>query len=28
MEPKYYYRPVPQTQIVLNPNLKQFYGWE
>lgn len=28
VEPKYYYRPVPQTQIVLNPNLKQFYGWE
>jgi hypothetical protein len=25
--PKYYYRPVPQTQIILNPNLKQIFGW-
>lgn len=28
LEPKYYYRPVPQTQKVLNPNLKQLFGWE
>jgi hypothetical protein len=26
-EPKYYYRPVPQQQILLNPNLKQVFGW-
>jgi starch-binding outer membrane protein, SusD/RagB family len=26
--PKYYYRPVPQTQVTLNPNLKQIFGWE
>ncbi|WP_025764378.1 RagB/SusD family nutrient uptake outer membrane protein [Dyadobacter tibetensis] len=26
-EPKYYYRPIPQTQIILNPNLKQVFGW-
>ncbi len=28
LEPKYYYRPVPNTQVVLNPNLKQLFGWE
>lgn len=28
IEPKYYYRPVPYTQMVLNPNLKQLFGWE
>ena len=27
MEPKYYYRPVPQQQVLLNPNLKQIFGW-
>lgn len=27
-EPKYYYRPVPQSQVILNPNLKQVFGWE
>jgi hypothetical protein len=27
-EPKDYYRPIPRQQIVLNPNLKQPYGWE
>ena len=27
-EPKYYYRPVPQQQVLLNPNLKQLFGWE
>jgi hypothetical protein len=26
-EPKYYYLPIPKAQIVLNPNLKQPYGW-
>lgn len=26
-EPKYYYRPVPQAQVQLNPNLKQIFGW-
>lgn len=27
IEPQYYYRPIPQNQIVLNPNLKQVFGW-
>lgn len=26
-DPKYYYRPVPQQQMLLNPNLKQVFGW-
>ncbi|WP_316793963.1 RagB/SusD family nutrient uptake outer membrane protein [Pedobacter frigoris] len=26
-EPKYYYRPIPQQQTVLNPALKQIFGW-
>ncbi len=26
--PKYYYRPIPQTQMLLNPNLKQVFGWQ
>lgn len=26
-EPKYYYRPIPQQQIILNPALKQIFGW-
>ncbi len=26
--PKYYYRPVPQPQVTLNPNLEQLFGWE
>ena len=26
-EPKFYYRPVPQAQVTLNPNLKQVFGW-
>jgi starch-binding outer membrane protein, SusD/RagB family len=26
-EPKYYYRPVPRPQILLNPNLEQIFGW-
>lgn len=28
VNPKYYYRPVPQAQIALNSNLKQIFGWE
>ena len=27
MEPKYYYRPIPQTHVTVNPNLKQLFGW-
>jgi hypothetical protein len=27
VEPKYYYRPIPITHTVLNPNLKQPFGW-
>ncbi len=26
-EPKFYYRPVPQQQVILNPKLKQIFGW-
>lgn len=26
-EPKHYYRPVPQPEVVLNPNLKQIFDW-
>jgi len=26
-EPKYYYRPIPSHQVLLNPNLKQIMGW-
>jgi hypothetical protein len=26
--PKYYYRPIPIGQVVLNPQLKQPFGWE
>jgi len=28
IEPKYYYRPVPYTQVILNPQLYQQFGWE
>lgn len=29
LEPKYYYRPVPKQQTVLNPKLlPQLFGWE
>lgn len=28
VDPKYYYRPIPQSQIMLNPNLTQIFGWE
>lgn len=27
-EPKYYYRPIPYTQVALNPNLKQIFDWQ
>jgi hypothetical protein len=27
VEPKYYYRPIPIGQVVLNPQLKQPFGW-
>lgn len=26
-EPQYYYRPVPSSEVLLNPNLKQIFGW-
>ena len=26
-EPKYYYRPIPQSQVVLNPSLEQIFDW-
>ncbi len=28
VEPKFYYRPIPQNEITLNPNLTQIFGWE
>jgi hypothetical protein len=28
IEPQYYYRPIPQTQTQLNPNLVQPFGWK
>ncbi|HVI48945.1 MAG TPA: RagB/SusD family nutrient uptake outer membrane protein [Chitinophaga sp.] len=28
IEPKYYYRPIPLQQTVLNPKLEQLYGWK
>lgn len=27
MEPKYYYRPIPISEMVVNPQLKQVFGW-
>jgi len=27
VEPKYYYRPIPTGEILLNPNLTQLFGW-
>ncbi|WP_211301974.1 RagB/SusD family nutrient uptake outer membrane protein [Chitinophaga niastensis] len=27
IEPQYYYRPIPLAQTVLNPQLKQIFGW-
>ncbi len=28
IEPKYYYRPIPQTHTTVNPNLTQIFGWD
>lgn len=28
VSPKYYYRPIPQSDVVINPNLVQIFGWE
>ena len=28
IDPKYYYRPIPYNQAVLNPKLKQNFGWD
>ncbi len=27
VEPQYYYRPVPSSEIILNSNLSQIFGW-
>lgn len=27
VEPKYYYRPIPETHVLVNPNLTQVFGW-
>lgn len=27
VEPQYYYRPIPATEVTLNPNLSQIFGW-
>jgi len=27
IEPTYYYRPIPTSELLLNPNLKQLFGW-
>ena len=26
--PKFYYRPIPETQVLINPSLTQIFGWE
>ncbi|MEM9672118.1 MAG: RagB/SusD family nutrient uptake outer membrane protein [Bacteroidota bacterium] len=28
VESKYYYRPIPQSEVVLNPNLTQIFAWD
>jgi starch-binding outer membrane protein, SusD/RagB family len=28
IEPKYYYRPIPQNDVKINPKLNQIFGWE
>jgi starch-binding outer membrane protein, SusD/RagB family len=28
VDPKYYYRPIPQAQVALNPKLTQIFGWD
>lgn len=27
IDPKYYYRPIPASEVILNPNLVQIFGW-
>ncbi|QTD37295.1 RagB/SusD family nutrient uptake outer membrane protein [Polaribacter batillariae] len=27
VEPKYYYRPIPTNEVLVNPELKQIFGW-
>ena len=27
IEPKFYYRPIPANQVLINPNLEQIMGW-
>jgi starch-binding outer membrane protein, SusD/RagB family len=27
-DPKHYYRPIPQQHVVVNPQLKQIFGWQ
>ena len=28
MDPKHYYRPIPETHVTVNPNLAQMFGWD
>jgi hypothetical protein len=28
VDPKYYYRPIPQSDVTVNPNLTQILGWK
>jgi hypothetical protein len=28
VDPKYYYRPIPQSDVAVNPNLTQILGWD
>ena len=28
VEPKYYYRPIPTSELLLNPELGQLFGWD
>jgi len=28
VDPKYYYRPIPQSDVTVNPNLTQILGWD
>ena len=28
VDPKYYYRPIPQNDVTINPNLTQIFGWD
>ena len=27
-EPKHYYRPIPKSELALNPSLNQVFGWD